>query len=128
MKIHYECKGDWKKTFIFLKSNKNLSSKARSYLYRAAERGVQALSEETPKYTGLAASSWTYEIEIGKDQSVITWINNDVEGGYNVAILVQYGHGVRGGGYIEGRDFINPAIRPIFDDFANELWKEVISA
>lgn len=127
MKITLSSDGDWKETKKFLTKNKNLSEKARAILIRAAEEGLAALERETPKYTGLASSSWSYDIEVGRYSSTITWSNHDIEGGYNVAILVQYGHGVKGGGYIEGRDFINPAIRPIFDNFIETLWREVTS-
>lgn len=115
--------GDWAKTFTFLRkaSKLNLSS----LLERYAKKGVEALSQSTPVDTGLAASSWSYEIEQGDTGSKISWINNDIEGGCNVAILIQYGHGVRGGGYVQGRDFINPAMQPIFDEMVIELWKEI---
>ena len=121
--INLKSKGDWIKTFNYLRkaSKLNLSS----LLERYAEKGVEALSQSTPIDTGLAASSWSYTIDQGKDGSKITWINNDIEGGCNVAILIQYGHGVRGGGYVQGRDFINPAMQPVFDSMVEELWKEI---
>lgn len=118
--------GTWYKTFSFLNKNKKLSTRTKAILNRAAIEGVSALSNNTPKDTGLAASSWSYDIKYGKDRSIIQWCNSDLENGYNVAILIQYGHATKGGRYVEGRDFINPAIRPIFDNFINTLWKEVI--
>lgn len=121
-------KGDWSTTFKFLHKNSELSMKSKNKLIRVAQQGVDALSAATPKDTGLAASCWRYEIESTKGQSTITWTNDDIEHGYNVAILIQYGHGVVGGGYVQGRDFINPAIRPIFDNFAETLWREVSNA
>lgn len=128
MGLQFKSIGKWEKTFKFLNSNKYLSQKAREALFVAGQKGVAALESTTPKYTGLASSSWDYQVEVGRESSTITWYNHDIEGGYNVAILIQYGHGVKGGGYIAGRDFINPAIQPIFDNFVETLWREVTSA
>lgn len=121
--ISLKSKGGWLNTFNYLRkaSKLNLSS----LLERYAEKGVEALSQSTPIDTGLAASSWSYTIDQEKGGSKITWINNDIEGGCNVAILIQYGHGVRGGGYVQGRDFINPAMQPVFDSMVEELWEEI---
>lgn len=128
MKFTLTSNGSWLKTQLFLANNLNLHNKARAVLKRAAEEGVEALAANTPKDSGLAADSWGYEITIGPNESTITWTNSDIEGGYNVALLVQYGHGVKGGGYIQGRDYINPAIQPIFDNLADTIWREVISS
>ena len=87
--------------------------------------GVEALSAATPIDTGLAASSWDYEITRDRGVWQITWLNRDVEGGAQVVLLIQYGHGTGTGGYVQGRDFINPAMRPIFDRIANEAWEAV---
>ena len=118
-------KGNWSKTFQFLRDNLNFNSKLDIALQNAAEQGLEALRNSTPIDTGLAASSWGYEIKKGKNSSTITWTNMDIEGGYNVAILVQYGHGTGTGGYVMGRDFINPAMKPVFDSLADNIWKEV---
>lgn len=93
---------------------------------RYAKKGVEILSMETPFYTGLASYSWRYEITHPSiDTTTIEWHNDDIENGYNVIILIQYGHGVKGGGYVQGRDFINPLIQPIFDGMVADLWREV---
>ena len=94
-----------------------------------AQRGVVALSAATPQDTGKAASSWSYEIENSGGDFTIWWKNTDVdEAGTPIVIMLQFGHGTGTGGYVQGRDFINPAIQPIFDQIANEVWKEVTSA
>lgn len=93
-----------------------------------AQRGVEALRSATPVDTRLAASSWSYEITGAKTNITISWMNTNVEGGFPVAIMLQYGHGTGTGGYVAGRDYINPAIRPIFDQIADEVWKAVTSA
>ena len=94
-----------------------------------AQRGVAALSAATPQETGKAAGSWSYEIEKSGGDFTIWWKNSDVdEAGTPIVIMLQFGHGTGTGGYVQGRDFINPAIQPIFDQIANEVWKEVTSA
>ena len=90
--------------------------------------GVQALSESTPVDSGETAHSWNYEIERTKDRTTISWVNTNVNQGVNIAVILQYGHGTGTGGYVRGRDYINPAMRPIFDSIAEEAWKEVSSA
>lgn len=121
--ITFEGKGDFKKTNSFFE--KLLENFNVGALDKYGKLGVEALSAATPVDTGLAASSWYYKIEHDKGSSKIIWGNSDIEGGCNVAILVQYGHGTRNGGYVQGRDFINPAMRPVFDEIADKAWKEV---
>jgi len=94
-------------------------------LHRGGEQGVAALSGATPVDTGLAAGSWRYEVQGTTGGYTLTWYNDDIEGGQNVVLLLQYGHGTGTGGWVEGRDFINPAIRPVMDDIINEVMKEV---
>lgn len=94
-------------------------------LDKYGKQGVSALSSATPVDSGLTANSWTYEIENKGDQVTIFWGNTNVNKGVNIAVILQYGHGTRNGGYVAGRDYINPAIRPVFDAIANEAWKEV---
>lgn len=95
-------------------------------LQQCAQEGVRALSAATPKDTGLTAASWSFKIEESDGGINIVWENSHIEGGYaNIALLLQYGHGTRTGGYVQGRDYINPAIRPIFDNIAKRAWKEV---
>lgn len=90
-----------------------------------AQLGVSALSAATPVDTGETAQSWSYEIVRTRSGPVIRWNNSHVNDGANIAILIQYGHGTATGGYVQGRDYINPAIRPIFDQIANEVWEKV---
>ncbi len=117
-------KGDFKKTEEFL--NRAQQVKLAQVLQHYGQRGVFALSQATPKDTGKTAESWSYEVTVGSGESKITWSNSNVNKGVNIAILLQYGHGTRNGGYVKGRDYINPAIQPIFDEIANTAWKEVI--
>lgn len=96
-------------------------------LDRFGQMGVRALAQASPKDTGEMGRSWAYRIVQNRGSVTIEWYNTDSPDGENVAILVQYGHGTGTGGYVEGRDFINPAMRPIFDEIAKQLWKEVTS-
>lgn len=116
-------KGSFAKTERFLNFIKN-----RRYLTRLEEygqRGVELLALATPKDTGKTASSWGYEIEKNDTSTTIRWINTNVVNYVNIAIILQYGHGTRNGGYVAGRDYINPALQPIFDAMAEQAWKEV---
>lgn len=99
----------------------------RQNLQPYAAEGVRALASATPKDSGLAANSWTYEITGNAKSGSIVWRNTDVENGFPVAIAIQYGHGTGTGGYVQGRDYINPAIRPIFDQMSAAIDKEVRS-
>ena len=121
--ITFEQKGDFSKTDKFLEKILNIVKLGE--LDKYGEIGVEALSAATPKETGLAASSWTYDVERTKEGTSIVWSNTDIEGGCNVILLLQYGHGTRGGTYVQGIDFINPAMKLIFDQIADEAWKEV---
>ena len=87
--------------------------------------GVEALASATPKDTGKTSESWTYEVEHYGDAVSIVWANTNKNNGVNIAIILQYGHGLKNGGYVAGRDYINPALRPVFDDIANDMWEEV---
>lgn len=97
----------------------------RSVLEQYGQKGVAALAIATPIETGRAATSWSYEVSQNGGTYTISWTNSDIENGFPVVIMLQYGHGTGTGGYIQGRDFINPAIRPVFDDIANAVWKAV---
>lgn len=94
-------------------------------LNKYGEMGIEALREATPKDTGKTASSWIYEIVRGKEQSKIIWKNMNVVNGVPVAIILQYGHATGNGGYVQGIDYINPALRPIFNSIANSAWEEI---
>ena len=89
------------------------------------KRGVEALSSATPTKTGLAAKSWYYKVKKEKGTITLTFYNSDIEGGVPIAIILQYGHATKNGGWVEGRDYINPSIQPIFDELAKDAWKEV---
>lgn len=116
-------RGGFDKTEKFLK--KSFGRNYLAVLDKYAQEGVAALSAATPIDSGLTAVSWGYEI-VQKDNYIsIIWTNDNENDGVNIAIILQYGHGVRGGGYVEGRDYINPALRPIFDKMADAAWKEV---
>lgn len=98
------------------------------YLENAGKRGVAALREATPKNTGLTSESWDYEIVADNAGVTIVWSNSNVEKNwFNVALALQYGHGTRNGGFVEGIDYINPALRPLFEEIAKTLWREVNS-
>lgn len=125
-RISYKLHGSFKNTNAFL--NKMDKGDIFKNLERYAEEGVSALSSATPVDTGLAASSWGYVVEYTKGAFRIIWTNSNIENGFPVAIMLQYGHGTGTGGYVQGQDYINPAIRPIFDKIAERVWKEVTSA
>lgn len=119
--------GDFRKIEKFLKKNQNISF--NRYLKMYAQKGVEALAAATPKDTGLTADSWSYKIIKDENTTSIVWTNsNVVDGWYNVALMIQYGHGTATGVYVEGIDYINPALRSIFDELAEEIWKEVTTA
>lgn len=90
------------------------------------EEGVAALRNATPVDSGLTADSWYYEIDKTNGNIILRWNNANVNKGVNIAVILQYGHGTRNGGYVVGRDYINPVIQPIFDEIANKAWREVI--
>lgn len=116
--------GDFGNTLKFLKRMKK-----REYMTRLNEfgkKGVAALSSATPKESGKTADSWSYEVIQNASGSAIYWSNSNTNKGVNVAVILQYGHGTRNGGYVAGRDYINPAIRPVFDDILTQMWKEVV--
>lgn len=121
--ISLESKGSFENTEKFLK--RMSSDDIFSSLHKYGQKGVDALANATPVDSGLAASSWDYEIVKKFGSYTIYWKNTNIENGAQVVILLQYGHGTGTGGYVQGRDFINPAIRPIFDQIANDVWKEV---
>lgn len=95
-------------------------------LKKYGEKGVAALREATPKDSGKTAEAWSYEITQEPGRTAIYWKNSHVENGVNIAVILQYGHGTRTGGFVEGIDYITPAIRPIFEEMADEVWKEVV--
>ena len=121
-------KGDFKKSIKFLNKAANVvgaESPIRAILDKYGNQGVAALAAATPVDTGKTAASWIYEIDMTNDGYTITWSNTNVNKHVNIALILQLGHGTRNGGYVAGRDYINPAIQPIFDQMANEAWREV---
>lgn len=124
--IKITSKGDFSKTFKFL--NKMQNFKVEQILQKYGSKGVTALSSATPVDSGLTANSWTYVVEVRGESATIHWMNTNVNKGVNIAVILQYGHGTGTGGYVQGRDYINPAMRPIFDQIAEEAWKEVVNA
>ena len=121
--ISFRQKGDFSKVTRYLERAKNLAKIGD--LDRFGREGVAALSSATPIDTGETASSWYYKIEHVKGSATISFHNSNIQNGVPIAVILQYGHGTRNGGWVEGRDYINPAIRPIFDKIAEEAWKEV---
>ena len=121
--ISFRQKGDFSKLNGFLEDIKEAIK--ISDFDRYGRKGVAALASATPKDTGLTAKSWYYEIEHGENSIILSFHNSNFNNGVPIAIVLQYGHVTRNGGWVEGRDYINPAIQPIFDEMANEAWKEV---
>ena len=124
--IKFRQKGDFSNLTRFLERAKNLVH--ISDLDRYGREGVAALASATPVDTGKTAASWYYDIKISKESASITFNNSNIQNGVPIAIILQYGHGTRNGGWVEGRDYINPVIQPIFDKIAEEAWKEVTKA
>lgn len=121
--ISYKMRGDFSKTDTFLK--RLLKKDFLRSLEQYGQEGVDALSSATPVRTGLTASSWRYEIHRSGSDVSLVWTNSNINKGVPIAIVLQYGHGTRNGGYVQGIDYINPAIRPIFDKIAESVAKEV---
>ena len=116
-------KGSFKNTERYLARLK--TAELYAVLGKYGSLGVNALSNATPTESGLTAASWSYTIEQRTGYYSIRWHNSHIEDGIPIAVILQYGHGTGTGGYVQGRDYIMPAIRPIFDQMANEAWKEV---
>lgn len=121
--IRFSHKGDFKKTEKLFAMAAKVTP--RAVMERFGKAGVDALAAATPTDTGKTASSWGYEIVEDKNSISLFWTNSNVNNGCNIAVILQYGHGTRNGGYVAGRDYINPAIRPIFDRIAQDAWEEV---
>ena len=122
--ITVESKGNFDNTEKLLKR-----IKSRDYLKvldKFGQQGVTALSGATPTRSGKTASSWDYEVLVSGGGVTLQWTNSNINNGVSIAIILQYGHGTRNGGYVVGRDYINPTMRPLFDKMADEAWKAVI--
>ena len=121
--IKFRHKGDFSKSFRYLERVKG--AVRLSDLDKYGREGVAALASATPVDSGLTASSWYYTIEQGNGSAKISFHNSNIQNGVPIAIILQYGHATRNGGWVQGRDYINPAIQPIFDKIANDAWREV---
>lgn len=124
--ISFRQKGDFSKLNRFLEKSKNVVK--LGILDKYGRAGVAALSSATPVDTGLTAQSWTYEIKRQNGSVSLVFHNKNLNKGVPIAIVLQYGHATRDGGWVKGRDYINPAIQPIFDKLAKEAWEEVKKA
>lgn len=122
----FSSSGSTQRTQMFLK--KMSSSEFSRNLDALAQQGLNALAAATPIDSGITAASWSYEIERTSSRTTISWLNTHRENGVNIAVILQYGHGTGTGGYVAGRDYINPAIKPIFDQIADDVWKQVTLA
>ena len=121
--ITFRHKGDFSKTIKFMENAKKAVRLAD--LDKYGQEGVVALASATPVDTGRTANSWHYKIVVKDGSAVITFYNSNIQNGVPIAIILQYGHGTRNGGWVQGRDYINPAIQPIFDKIAKQAWEEV---
>lgn len=118
--------GDLLKTQRFLMHSERVLKHFNFNKY--GEAGVAALRQNTPRDTGKTAESWSYEVIRSKEAVRVVWKNSNIVKGVPIAIILQYGHGTRNGGYVQGRDYINPSLQPIFDQMAADMWKEVQDA
>lgn len=121
--VTFTVSGNYKKTRKYLEKSQKMNIK--DILDKYGKKGVEALRSATPKDSGKTASSWSYEIKADKNGPVLYWKNSNVNNGVPIAVVIQYGHATGTGGYVKGRDYINPAIQPIFDEIAQSAWKEV---
>lgn len=124
--ITFRTKGSFKHTKKMLE--KAYSCDLHNILQKYADEGVAALMSATPRDTGETAHHWGYEIVEERGRARISWTNDHMNDGVPIAVLIQYGHATKNGGWVEGRDFINPAIQPVFDKIAEKAWKEVTSS
>jgi hypothetical protein len=125
--ISFKQKGDFVATIKYLTKNSNLKSKYNSIFKKYGDLAIERLEKYTPKKTGLTSRSWSYDIEYKKDTVSLNFSNSNIQNGLNVAILIQFGHGTASGKWVNGRDYLNPALVPIMDWISDELWKEVTS-
>ena len=123
MSITYKVSGSFRNTERFL--DRASKSDIRRILERYGREGVAALRSATPVDSGETAASWDYEIEVNGDKRAIYWTNSNINDGVSIAVILQYGHATGTGGYVQGRDYINPTMQTIFDQIADDAWKEV---
>ena len=115
-------KGDFKNTEKFLKNKKRINI---NILDKYGKIGVEALKKNTPVDTGITSNSWYYEIENQNGKVTLNFYNSNVKNNVNIAIIIQYGHGTKNGGWVDGRDYINPAVQPVFDKILNDVWGDL---
>lgn len=126
MGVDFQISGNFNNLERFL--NRMKSQPYLNVLDDLGRQGVNALAAATPSDSGKTAASWDYEIHKGKSQTEIVWTNSNINEGVPITVIIQYGHGTGTGGYVQGRDYINPAIRPIFDKIAERAWKVVVES
>lgn len=127
MGISFSQKGDWEKTEKWLRRNQHQSVMLESIFNKYGEQGVIALQNATPVKSGKTRDSWSYTIDKTDGHYKLAWTNSNVNNGVNIAIILQYGHGTRSGTYIQGIDYINPALKEIFQQMSLDIDKEVTS-
>lgn len=125
LSIKFKHKGDFSKTLKFF--NRLLNRDYLNIAEQYAKEGLLALKQATPKKSGYTAECWSYRIESNNNAVSITYTNSHFEKGVNIAIILQYGHGTRNGGYVVGIDYINPALKPVFDKISNDAWNEIVN-
>lgn len=125
MGITVKQRGNWKRTTRFLKEAEATIEVVERTMQRYANRGLEALRAATPVDTGKTRDSWTCEVTATKKRVTLSFWNTNIQNGVPIAIILQYGHGTRNGGWVQGRDYVNPAIGPIFDEIAKEAWEEL---
>lgn len=126
MRVKFEVNGSFSKTERFL--NRMKHKDYLNVLDKFGQEGVQALRNATTVESGATAEGWDYEIHRTRSSTEIIWTNSNINNGVSIAVILQYGHGTGTGGYVQGRDYINPAMRPIFDKIAEKAWKAVTEA
>ena len=125
MKISFKQKGNFEKTTKYLK--KMMKAFEKGVFDKYGQKGVSELKKYTPIDTGTTAASWSYQIVKNDSEVVLEFVNDNINDGVSIALILQYGHGTGTGGYVEGVDYINPALKPVFESMVAEIWKEVIT-
>lgn len=126
MAVAFKYQGSFERTTRFLTDASNTNKKTEQILKKYGEKGVKLLQQATPKDTGKTANSWTYEVKVTNTGCKLIFNNENLApNGTPVAILIQYGHGTKNGGYVLGRDYLTPVFEPLFEKLKDDVWKEV---